>query len=119
MASKSCSKEPIARPRPCGSRDAGQSHISLRSVAGSRFTRFRAFNDDRLAETGPLHSADRSSRSSCEILLPEFVVDPSIQRLQPGADLAGCDIGLLQQLAHGEEAMKLAGEMTVGHGHAG
>ena len=32
-----------------------------------------------------------------------------IQRLQPDADFAGRDIGLLQQLAHGEEAVELRG----------
>src|SRR5262245_2801266 len=29
-----------------------------------------------------------------------------VQRLQPGADFAGSDIGLVEQLAHGEEAME-------------
>ena len=32
-----------------------------------------------------------------------------IQRLQPDADFAGRNIGLLQQLAHGEEAVELRG----------
>ena len=41
------------------------------------------------------------------------------QCLQPAGDFADCDVGLLQQLAHGEEAVELAGEMPVGHGHAG
>src|SRR5580704_5562991 len=42
-----------------------------------------------------------------------------IQGSQPCADLAGGDIGLRQQPAHGEEAVELAGKMPVGHGHAG
>src|ERR1700675_854641 len=43
----------------------------------------------------------------------------SIQRFQPGADFAGRDIGLIEQLAHGEEAVELARKMAGGHGHAG
>src|ERR1700694_1416340 len=42
-----------------------------------------------------------------------------IQRLQPVPDFAGRDIGLLQQLAHGEEAVELAGKAPIRHGHAG
>ena len=41
------------------------------------------------------------------------------QRLQPAGDFADGDVGLLQQLAHGEEAVELAGKMPVRHGHAG
>ena len=41
------------------------------------------------------------------------------QRLQPAGDLGDGDVGLLQQLAHGEEAVELAGKVPVGHGHAG
>ena len=33
-----------------------------------------------------------------------------VERLQPGADLACCDIGLVEELAHGEEAVELAGK---------
>src|SRR5215470_15086192 len=42
-----------------------------------------------------------------------------VQRLQPGADFAGRDIGLVEQLAHGEEAMELAGKEAVGDANAG
>jgi hypothetical protein len=42
-----------------------------------------------------------------------------IQRLQPVPDFAGRDIGLLQQSAHGEEAVELAGKAPIRHGHAG
>jgi hypothetical protein len=42
-----------------------------------------------------------------------------VQRLQPGRDLARCDIGLLQQFAHGEEAVELAGKYPRRDGHAG
>ena len=48
-----------------------------------------------------------------------FWVQALIQCLQPGADFAGRDIGLLQQLAHGEEAVELARECPVGHCNAG
>src|SRR5262249_19601909 len=41
------------------------------------------------------------------------------QRFQPDADLAGGDIGLVEQLANGEEAMDLAGEEAIGDGNAG
>src|SRR5256885_16667735 len=37
-----------------------------------------------------------------------------VQRLQPGADFARRDISLIEQLAHGEEAVELAGEEAVG-----
>src|ERR1700689_3693742 len=43
----------------------------------------------------------------------------TLQRLQPLRDLAGSDIGLLQQFAHGEEAVELPGKMPVGDGNAG
>src|SRR5207237_1198124 len=42
-----------------------------------------------------------------------------IQLLQPGADVARRDIGLVEQLAHGEEAVELAGMRPVRHRHAG
>src|SRR5260370_30353719 len=45
--------------------------------------------------------------------------DPLIKRLQPVADFAGRDIGLLQQFAHGKEAVELAGKAPVRHRHAG
>src|ERR1700721_2307825 len=48
-----------------------------------------------------------------------FPENALIQRPQPRADLAGGDIGLRQQLAHGEEAVELAAKMPVGHGNAG
>src|SRR5882724_5795952 len=41
------------------------------------------------------------------------------QRLEPAGDFAQRDVGLWQQLAHGEEAVELAGKMPVGHAHAG
>src|ERR1700754_3870121 len=41
------------------------------------------------------------------------------QRLEPAGDFGQRDVGLRQQLAHGEEAVELAGKMPVGHGHAG
>src|SRR5579871_1378920 len=43
----------------------------------------------------------------------------SIQRLQPCRDLGDGDIGLVEQLAHREEAVELAGEVPVGDRHAG
>src|SRR5262249_2541046 len=43
----------------------------------------------------------------------------SVQGLQPGADFACRDIGLVEQLAHGEEAVELAGEEAIGDGNAG
>src|SRR6266581_3659071 len=43
----------------------------------------------------------------------------SVQRLQPAGDVARREIGLRQQLAHGEEAVELAGKVLVADGHAG
>src|SRR5215471_9193563 len=45
--------------------------------------------------------------------------DGSAQPLEPGGDLACGDIGLRQEFAHREEAVELAGEVAIGHGHAG
>src|SRR5688500_18250366 len=42
-----------------------------------------------------------------------------VLRPQPRADLAGGDISLLQQFAHGEEAVELAGKVPVGDRYAG
>src|SRR4030081_2324981 len=44
---------------------------------------------------------------------------PLFQRLEPAGDFAQGDVGLRQQLAHGEEAVELAGKMPIGYGHAG
>src|ERR1700761_7092224 len=46
-------------------------------------------------------------------------IEASIQPLQPRRDFSDGDIGLVEQLAHGEEAMELAGEVPIGDGHAG
>src|SRR4051812_43055371 len=43
----------------------------------------------------------------------------SAQPLQPRADLAHGNIGLLQQLAHGEEAVELSGVVPGGDADAG
>src|ERR1700761_9620361 len=42
-----------------------------------------------------------------------------VQPLQPACDLSHRDIGLVEQPAHGKEAVELAGEVFVGDGHAG
>ena len=42
-----------------------------------------------------------------------------VEGLQPIADLGGGDICLLQQLAHGEEAVELARECPVRYSDAG
>src|SRR5262249_44117555 len=48
----------------------------------------------------------------------EASMDSSIEALQPGRDLAHRDIGLVEQLAHREEAVELASEMSVGDAYA-
>src|SRR3984957_17803917 len=60
-----------------------------------------------------------SPHESSVCLATSSEAPPILQRLQPDADFTGRDIGLLQQFTHGEEAVELAGEMPVGHGHAG
>src|SRR6266403_2584652 len=60
--------------------------------------------------------ADASMAVSCEAKLSTMQL---IQRLQPVADFAGRDIGLLQQFSHGEEAVELAWKSPVRHRHAG
>src|SRR5215475_5962985 len=52
------------------------------------------------------------------IAVEDASMDSSIQPLQPGRDLAHRDIGLVEQLAHGEEAVELAREMPVSDAHA-
>src|SRR5258706_9119541 len=42
-----------------------------------------------------------------------------VQRLQPVADFASRDIGLVQQFTHGEEAVELARKSPIRHRHAG
>src|SRR6516164_11531890 len=42
----------------------------------------------------------------------------SIQSFQPGRDLAHGDVGLVQELAHREEAVELAGQMQLDHSNA-
>src|SRR6266403_2488765 len=55
----------------------------------------------------------------CEPQAMNEIGGPLIKRLQPLADFAGRDIGLLQQLAHGEEAVELAGKGPVRYDNAG
>src|ERR1700744_6390678 len=43
----------------------------------------------------------------------------SVQRLQPAGDFTHRHVGLLQQFAHGEKAVELAGKCPGGYGDAG
>src|SRR5689334_25303533 len=73
------------------------------------------------AESVPIARIRAQASSVCCAMAIEAgaSMSRSIQSLQPGRYLAHGDIGLVEQLAHGEEAVELAGEVAIGNGHAG
>src|SRR5215470_14572392 len=88
---------------------------AIRKIATSGMRIFWATN----AASVPIaRMRPQESRVCCAIALEDASIESSTQRLQPGCNFADCDIRLAQQLAHGEEAMELAGEMAVGDGDA-
>src|ERR1700677_480309 len=109
---RSSARGPIARP-------------ATRNTATSGIRIFCASS----AATVPIARTRPNASSVClaisreaevsNLALPSAASDDLLQRPQPCADVAGGDIGPRQQLAHGEEAVELAGKMLVGHGHAG
>src|SRR5258708_39085626 len=64
-----------------------------------------------------------SMEADASKLVPRFGIASSrialVQRLQPACNVGCRDVGLRQQLAHGEEAVELAGKVPVGYGHSG
>ena len=88
-------------------RDVGNADL-LRDESGQRADR----KDQPAGEQGVLGDGD-------ELMLLMRPSPGSIQRLQPCRNFSDRDIGLVEQLAHGEEAMELAGEVAIGDGHAG
>src|SRR3977135_1910190 len=76
------------------------------------------FCASRLASV-PIAKMRPHDSSVCFAISMEAEASKLVQRLQPAGDIARCDVGLWQQLAHGEEAVELAGKVLAGHGHAG
>ena len=95
-------------------RDVGNPDL-LRHQAGERADR----QNEPARQQRVLGDLDGGGGFQAVSLDRDEVSSALVQRLQPGADFAGGDIGLRQQLAHGEEAVELAGKVPVGHGHAG
>src|SRR5690349_23328778 len=88
---------------------------AIRKIATSGTLIFCATN----AASVPIARISPQESSVCWAIAAEASMPASIQRLEPGCNVGHGDIGLLQELAHGEEAMELAGEMLVGDGNAG
>src|SRR5262249_32254512 len=102
-------------PSACG--PSAMPAIRNRATSGTRI--FCATKPIRvpIASTSP---HDISVCLAISIAAEDSTAAPRLTlRLQPGADFAGGDVGLVEQFAHGEEAVELAGEVAIGHGHAG
>ena len=101
-------------PAPCfGSLGGMRQHIKPAVAATQQHG-----NGDQIGEQGGHGNlAGTADNGPTAISVPIARISP--QRLQPIADLLDRDVGLRQQLAHGEEAVELAGEGAMGGGHAG
>src|SRR6185312_13634373 len=73
------------------------------------------------AASVPIARISPQASNVCWAMVIEAVgsIGRSIQRLQPCRNFGDRDIGLVEQFAHGEEAVELAGEMAIDDGYAG
>src|SRR6185312_2683797 len=110
----SFSAEPASmftRPIACGP----STMPTIRNTATSGILIFCA---TKAASVPTARISPQESRVCWAIAAEDASIENSIQPLQPGRDFRHRDIGLIEQLAHGEEAVELAGEMPVGNAHA-
>src|SRR5581483_758814 len=89
---------------------------AIRNIATSGAAIFCATN----AASVPIARISPQASSVCWAMAIELdgSICRLIQSLQPCRNFSDRDIGLVEQLAHGEEAVELAGEMPVGDRHA-